>query len=435
MANSMGLSVATPTPMDEAKPLDSTSFPNPPRIGTYFLPATIQNVQHLLNAYGIITRYDVIKKKLRITIPGLSGSPDNADNVAMAHIISLANLNGMAIGQIPSFVEVIADRHQINPVADWITGKPWDGADRLEAFYATLVEREDFPDSLKQTLMQRWLVSAVAAALKPSGFRARGILTLQGPQSIGKGTWINELVSDPLLREHVVKVDQPLDAGNKDHILTAISHWIVEIGELDGAFKKDIARLKGFLTSDRDKMRRPYGRTDSEYPRRTVFCATVNDEQFLVDATGNTRWWTIPVTKVNYTHGIDMQQLFAQVLVDYTNGMEWWLTKAEEGCLESFNQSHRSISAIRERILDVLDLDKAMDGKLPAMTPTELLGHIGIKNPTNGQCKECGMVLRETLGEPKRIRGQNKWRIPFINKEFYSVPTVSSETANDHDDY
>ncbi len=242
MANSMPLALAAPMLIDEAKPLEPASFPNPPRNGSYFLPATIQNVLHLLKAYGIIVRYDVIKKKLHITIPGYSGSPDNADNVAMAHIISLANLNGMAIGQIPSFVEVIADRHQINPVADWITSRPWDGVDRLEAFYATLVEREDFQEPLKQVLMHRWLVSAVAAALKPAGFRARGILTLQGPQSIGKGTWINELVSDPVLREHVVKVDQPLDAGNKDHILTAISHWIVEIGELDGAFKKDIAR-------------------------------------------------------------------------------------------------------------------------------------------------------------------------------------------------
>jgi putative DNA primase/helicase len=417
--------------IDEARPLEQASFPNPPRIGSYFLPATIQNVLHLLKAYGIIVRYNVIKKKLHITIPGYLGSPDNADNVAMAHIISLANLNGMAIGQIPIFVEVIADRHQVNPVADWITSKPWDGEDRLEAFYATLVEREGYPEPLKQVLMHRWLVSAVAAAFKPSGFRARGILTLQGPQSIGKSAWVNALVPDPILREQLVKLDQHLDAGNKDSILTAISHWIIEIGELDGAFKKDIARLKGFLTGDRDKIRRPYGRTDSEYPRRTVFCATVNDDNFLVDATGNTRWWTIPVTKVNYTHGIDMQQLFAQVLADYKNGMEWWLTKAEEGCLETFNQSHRSISAIRERVLDVINIDKAGEPNLPALTPTALLNCIGIKNPTNGQCKECGLVLRELLGEPKRIRGQNKWRIPFTNPEFYTLPTGSSVSAEE----
>jgi hypothetical protein len=29
---------------------------------------------------------------------------------------------------------------------------------------------------------------------------------------------------------------------------TAITHWIVELGELDSSFKKEIARLKAFLT-------------------------------------------------------------------------------------------------------------------------------------------------------------------------------------------
>jgi predicted P-loop ATPase len=31
---------------------------------------------------------------------------------------------------------------------------------------------------------------------------------------------------------------------------TAITHWIVELGELDSSFKKEIARLKAFLTGE-----------------------------------------------------------------------------------------------------------------------------------------------------------------------------------------
>ena len=134
-------------------------------------------------------------------------------------------------------------------------GKPWDGVDRLVSVYATLIHRADFPEKLKQSLMYRWLLSAVAAALKPSGFKARGVLTLQGPQSIGKTSWISALIPDAILREGVLKLDHHLDAGNKDSIITAVCHWIVEIGELDSSFKKDIARLKGFLTADRDKVR------------------------------------------------------------------------------------------------------------------------------------------------------------------------------------
>jgi putative DNA primase/helicase len=357
--------------------------------------------------------YNVISKKVNIAVPGVNGTPDNADNVAITLIYSLANLNDMATGQLMNLIGVVADKNQFNPVADWIMRKPWDGVDRLDAFYNTLLQREGFPEELKQALIYRWLLSAVAAVLKPSGFKARGVLTLQGPQAIGKTSWISALVPDAILREGVLKLDHHLDAGNKDSIITAVCHWIVEIGELDSSFKKDIARLKGFLTADRDKVRRPYGRTDSEYPRRTVFCATVNEHDFLVDSTGNSRWWTIPVTSINYQHGIDMQQLFAQLAGDFQNGAQWWLTREEEQLLELHNKEHRNVSAIRERILEAIDLDHVNDSGLPALTPTQLLQKLDIKNPSNTQCKECAAVLREFVGDSKKIQGQYKWRLPF----------------------
>ena len=280
--------------LDSAKPLDPTKFPNQ---GTgnngNKLPATIPNLRYMLSAYGINVHYNVIAKKLEIIIPGFSGSPDNSDNSALAQIISLATLNNIPTGQIMHYLYAIGDSNLVNPVAEWITSKPWDATDRLQALYDTLVTREGFPTTLRNLLLYRWLLSAVAAALMPSGFRARGVLTLQGPQSIGKTAWISALVSLLMLRDAVIRLDHHLDAGSKDSLITAIFHWIVEIGEPDSSFKKDIARLKGFITGDRDKVRRPYARVDSEYPRRTVFCATVNDQHFLIDDSGNTRWWTI----------------------------------------------------------------------------------------------------------------------------------------------
>ena len=399
--------------LDTAQPLDPESFPNQPRKRGGSIQATIPNVRHLLDAYDIAVRYNTVRKVLTITMPGQSGAPDNADNIAIAQIMSLATLNGMSTGQIPSFVYNIGDRNQFNPIASWIKSKAWDGQDRLRAFYSTLVERDDYPEQLKNSLMYRWLLSAVAAALMPSGFRSRGVLTLQGAQSMGKTSWVSALVPDLALREHTIKLDHHLDASNKDSLITAITHWIVEVGELDSSFKKDIARLKGFLTSDRDKVRRPYARTDSEYPRRTVFCATVNDHNFLVDTTGNTRWWVIPVININYAHGIEMQQLFAQLAIDFHSGAQWWLTSEEEDRLETLNKSHRSISAVRERILAAIDLDRVQRTDLPAMSAIEVLIDIGVKNPSNTQCKECAAVLREYLGDPKKINGFYKWRIPL----------------------
>ena len=410
--------------LETAQPLDPHSFPNQPRRVGGQIPCTYANVEWLLQAYGVTARYDIIKKKSKITIPHYSGSPDNFDNVALTLIISLASLNGMATGPISSLVQAVADRNQYNPVADWIASQSWDGVDRLPAFYATLVAREGFPTELKNTLMYRWPLGALAAALKPQGFHSRGVLTLQGEQELGKSAWVREMVSDAALSADVVLENHHLDPSNKDTLIEAARHWIVEFGEVDSMFRKDVARLKGFITAGQDKVRVPYARVASEFQRRTVFVATVNDANFLVDSTGNTRWWTIPVIKVNYKHGINMQQLFAQLAVDFHNGAQWWLTSAESAALELQNRQHRVVSALRERVVDAVDLTKATVENLPAMTPTQVLQAIGINNPTNPQCKETASILRELFGESKRINGAEKWRVPMRYRHTPIVPVT-----------
>lgn len=421
------LSTIVKFPFGNVAALNHLLFPNQSRAASSQVLTTIHNVEFLLTSYVISVRYNLISKKLMININNFSASSENYDNSAMSWLISLAKLNGMSTEQVPNFVAAIGDQNQFNPVATWISSFPWDGKDRLNDFYNTLTAQQDFPEVLKRTILRRWLISCVAAALKPSGFRSRGVLTLQGPQSIGKTAWVSSLVSDENLRERTIKLDHHLDAGNKDSQISAISHWIVEIGELDGSLKKDVARLKGFLTSTHDKLRRPYAQTESEYPRRTVFCATVNDKNFLIDSTGNTRFWTIPVSKTNYDHGIDMQQLFAQIAVLFNNNEQWWLTSEEEISLEKHNNNHRSNSAIRERILDAVDLVESSELHFKMMSSIELLREIGIDNPTNPQCKECASVLREYFGESKKNNGTQKWKIPLKKPRNFTSPTLDDD--------
>ena len=414
VASAMPINATEIVSIDAVQRLDPEAFPHAPQGWQRLLPSTVANVAHLLKSYGTVVRYDNIKKKLRISIPGHTGTTDNADNTAMTIIISLAALHGMPIGQVPSIVEAIGDRNLYNPVAEWITSKRWDGKDRLPALFETLQEREGFSPQLKRILIYKWLLSAVAAALKPKGFKSRGVLTFQGPQGIGKTTWVMSLVSDAVLRDMVIKVDHHLDPHNKDSILGAITHWIVEIGELDSSFRKsDVSRLKGVLTSDSDKVRRPYARTESEYQRRTVFCATVNEENFLVDHTGNTRWWTLPLVSIDYQHGIDMQQVFAQLAQDVAQDAQWWLTGDEEALLERHNSDHRSVSLMRERLTRLLDPSLIGLPGNPYLGSIELLAKLGYDRPANGDTKELTAILREVLGPSKKVNGTQKWRVPL----------------------
>ena len=406
--------VLTAMPTDLSAPLDAEKFPHTvmKKDGSHKPKPTIENVKHLLTGYGITVQYDVISKETNINIPGASSISENAANTAIESINSLGSLNNMSIGQIPKYVAVIADRNLINPVADWITSKDWDGTDRVQALCDTLVARDDFPDAFKVILNRKWLISAVAAATLPNGFHSRGILTFQGAQGLGKTSWIRQLIPEGILREKSILTGHHLDPSNKDSLTTSIKHWIVEVGELDSSFKKDVARLKGFITQDKDTVRRPYARTNSNYTRRTVFCASVNEENFLVDKTGNSRFWTIPLVKIDYQHDIDMQQVFAQLYDELQKGATWWLTPDEDKQLDELNQAHKSISVIEERVLLIIKFDLPKD-KWKKMTATEVLQAAGIKSSSNAQARECGSVLRGLYGQPKKTHGIKKWLVPI----------------------
>lgn len=198
------------------------------------------------------------------------------------------------------------------------------------------------------------------------------------------------------------------------HEARHVAHDIIAAG---GAFRDaghDHAReaLKGFITSDSDRVRRPYARSESIYERRTLFVATVNEANFLVDNTGNSRWWTIAVDKLDYSHSINMQQLFAQMAEEVDAGEPWWLNPDEEQLLASWNSRHVLNSVVHDMVYACLDLSGETKTLKP-VTASQLLQVAGIKQPSNAQAKECGAILRELYGPPSRVRGSFIWRVPL----------------------
>lgn len=394
--------------------IDIASFPDRTQF-SQVPPTTIRNIKHLLDMQGVKVRFNLISKKTEYSIPGVVFSRENADNASLTHIESMVAEVGMSTARVGQLVHAIADEHHFNPAADWIMSREWDGTDRLPSLYSTLTAREDFPEPLKETVMYRWFLSAAAAALSNEEFKTRGVLTLQGKQSIGKSSWIRSLVNDPSLSKTLIRGEYLLDTRDKDSVLTAISYWIGELGEVESTFKKDLGKLKAFITNSSDQVRRPYAKADSYYPRRTVFAASVNMDQFLIDPTGNTRWMTIPVVAVSADHGIDMQQVFAQLAVDFYRNEQWWLSAAEEQWLESFNKQHMVTSAVTEKLMNIIDTDRMPTLQDRYRGTVELLGMAGIAHPKQAEMKEAAQMLRDLYGDPKKQSSGMKWRVPLRN--------------------
>jgi Virulence-associated protein E/Primase C terminal 2 (PriCT-2)/Bifunctional DNA primase/polymerase, N-terminal len=394
------------------QPLDSSSFPHPRLRKNSSLPGTLENFKHIMESYGVHIGYDMIRKDMPITVPYLETTIDNAKNVAIAHVRNICSMNDFPVTQIHSNIVALGDLNAFNCVRQWIERGRWDGVNRLPQFRATLTTTKDYPEDFKTVVMDKWMTSALAAVFDPE-FRARGVLTLSGPQGIGKTTWVNSLVNNAKLRKGVVLTGHSLDANSRDSKMTALTKWITELGEVEATLKNDLPAFKAFITNDMDVFRRPYAAEDSTMPRRTVFCASVNSQFFLKDPTGNSRFWTLRVDKVNYDHGLDMQQVFAQYKEEfYDKGATWWLNPEEEARLTVINREFETISPVQESLTTLIEQGRS-DGKdCVFMSATQLLKAIGIDRPNRTEVLEVHTVMTELVGAARKTSGNRGWAVP-----------------------
>jgi hypothetical protein len=359
--------------------------------------STIENLAEICRRLGVTVRYNVISKEEEIMIPEQSFSLDNRGNASIAWLMSWCERLRMPTGKVGDYITYMADRNLHNPVANWIESKPWDGQSRLQDLYDTVASHGD--EDLKNTIMRRWLISAVAAAFNPTGVSAHGVLVFQGAQYMGKTAWFKRLVPKEL---GVVQDGMMLRPDDRDSVKQVVSHWLVELGELDATFRKsDIAQLKAFLTRDKDILRRAYARKESEFARRTVFFASVNPKEFLHDQTGNRRFWVIECKSIDYDHGIDMQQLWAEVLTMYRAGEGWTLHGEEHEALEEHNKTYEVIDPIEELIASGLRWNEP-----PAAwrwrSATEVLAELGRDTCTQGEATRAAHLIRQRNGNLSR---------------------------------
>lgn len=373
---------------------------------------TISNVQHMLEALKIDVRYDVIKKNIHIEIPNSKFLIDTELNDKMNFIVSLAISCDMNYGKIEDFVAFIGAKNPYNPVARWVDERPWDGVDRLQAFFDTVTGANDHIDEerlFKETLLRRWMISAIAAAYSPNGIQAHGVLVFTGAQYMGKTNWFKSLAPESL---QVLKDGAILDPKDKDSVYQAVSNWLVELGEIDSTFRKsDIAQLKAFITKDKDTVRLPYRREPASFARRTVFFGSVNDNEYLNDPTGNRRFWTIKCEKLNFNHGLDMQQIWAQVLSLYDAGEPWWLSKEEMDKLNILNQDFETEDPVAFKLKEKFERS---EGSL--LSATEISELLGINFPQQRDLRAIGRAIKKVFNlNAERIDVKRGYRIKLID--------------------
>ena len=367
---------------------------------------TKDNINGVLKTHEVDVRYNVIKKRMEIEIPNMNFIADMKEEASLIEIEDRCINMGIPHTKVRDYLKVLAKEY--NPVKEWIDSEPWDGNDRLPTFLNSLVTHDS--NQLKEMLMKKWLISCVAAAYEVNGVELEGILVLQGAQGLGKTLWFKRLCNydNGWLLEGAT-----LNPSDKDSVKRAVSHWIVELGEIESTFKKsDIDQLKAFVTAKTDELRLPYDRAFTTYQRRTAFYASVNAREFLTDTSGNRRFWVLAVKDIDVNHGVDMQQLWAQVKETmYVQGQKnWFLSPDERELLQESNEIYRTQSSVEDLLLEHVDFE-SIDTKPVQMT--KLLRDLGIKAPRMPDFKEASRVLHEKGIEARRTNGKKVYDIDY----------------------
>lgn len=233
--------------------------------------------------------------------------------------ISLAQVNDVMLDE--------ASSNTFHPVKEYFKTLPiWDGKDRLAEIL------KSFPQANEDA--HRWLEVWFAGAVRrvmENGHHFPVLVLISKKQGIGKSSFGRWLCPKQLEDLYIESLIRPED---KDNRLRLAATFIWEIQELGATTRRaDVEALKGFLSTERIRDRKPYGSVDIVKPALACFLGTVNDNGagFLLDTTGNRRFMVLDANEMNFSfQKIDINQVWAQAIVLWQQGKALLTTNDRE---------------------------------------------------------------------------------------------------------
>lgn len=221
---------------------------------------------------------------------------------------------------IGAAVNFVAAQHRFNPVREYLDDLEWDEVDRLDKWLADFLGVEDTPYA---ALVGRYFLLGMVARIYEPGCQMRLVLVLEGEQWKGKSTALRTLGGEWFS-------DTRFDVSNKDAYLAIQGRWLYEISEFHTFGKAEAAAVKAFVSSVSDNYRAPYDRRNRDWPRQGVFAATVNEDEYFKDPSGNTRFAPVKTTDIDIAAlAAARDQLFAEARFKYKRGDRQYPTREE----------------------------------------------------------------------------------------------------------
>ena len=311
----------------------------------------------------------------------------------------------------------VARQNEYNPVTDYLDHVSKNVApayiDRLATTYLRPEDAHLSEPTLYDEMLRKTLIAAVARAYD-EGCKFDNACVIIGDQGARKSTFWSvlggEFFSDALR-----------DINGKDSLQVLANSWIMEWAELEAITNKKMAGdIKSFLSQSTDVYRVPYGKVAEKFKRRGIIVGTSNKtDGFLVDETGNRRFWCIKTSR-SILDPIDCEALLEErdsiwsaacAAYDHGNGENLRLSKENQIVVNEENKEYIIDNPWKTVIQEFIERPQNHNRELT----TEAVLTEAIEKPVERQNRydqmQCANILKE-LGYEKRRRGgraNRKW--------------------------
>jgi putative DNA primase/helicase len=391
---------------------------------------TLGNVHLILSNHkswhGVIAQDDfagrVVKRKRPPFAQGEPGEWSDMDDIRC--VLWLSQKYGISVRQdiVMNAVLLVADATHFHDVREYLEGVVWDGVPRVRTWPTTYMKVAD--SEYVRLAGTKWLIAAVARVMRP-GCKADNVLILEGKQGWYKSTALEVIAGKPWY------TNSPIRIGDKDTYAVMAGKWIIELAELDSLNKSDSSAAKSFFATETDRFRNFYGKRATDVHRQGVFAGSVNFDTYLKDESGNRRYWPLRVGGPIHIDDLrrDRDQLWAEAVHLYRQGVIWHVTEAEKPLFEIEQTERYEGDVYEDRIARHLDLN----GRV---TMEEILGDV-LKLDTSKwtlpEQRRVGKALKSLGWVRKReSTGRRGWY--YVQEEEAPAPVAELATEGADDD-
>jgi putative DNA primase/helicase len=289
-----------------------------------------------------------------------------------------------------------------NSVQDWLNGLTWDGVERLDTWVGDCLGVELTPYAM--AVGRNWIISMVARAYKP-GCQVDTMPVLEGLQGEGKSSAL-EILGD----RWYAAVGTAF--GSYDFIQTIQGKWLIEIPDMAGFSRREHSHVIATITTRTDRYRMKYGRFDQDHPRKCIFAATSETDDYLPEMRGYRRYWPLRCREIQLeTLREQRESIFAEAVHAWREGASFHRMPREA---TSDEQRSRTTDDLWTE--DVLNYcaQRAMAGH--PVSPTKILTDSAIEMPRKQLDHVSKLrvtnILKAHGWVPKMINNQRMWVKP-----------------------